>query len=231
MNIFEKIKKLLDEGKAEEADKALSEYMAGQVEGLKKKNDELLADIRKRKDERDELSKRLDALEADKQKLDEDAATKAGDVEKLKAQLEERYGKQIKALTDEKDALNGKLKKHVVEEGLTSALVKAGVAPQYMDAAKALIKTNTEAEIGDNDGLPFAKFDGKAVTDFVADWAKSDNGKHFVSAKNNSGGGSNGTNEGGKASDGKTMTRADFDQLSPAEKSKFSIEGGRLTND
>lgn len=232
MSVFDKVQKLLEEGKKEEANKLLSDHIAGEVSGLKNKNEELLGSIRALKDEKNDITKRLDAIENEKRKAEEDAAAKSGDVDKIRQQLEERHKRELDKLTGERDKLKGQLDSHVIGEGLTQALVKANVSAPLMDAAKALIKSNFKGEVGDNDGKPFAKFDGKAVDEFVTDWAQSDSGKHFVSANANNGGGSNGANGNGKAdADVKTMSRSEFEGLSPMDKSKLSREGVSLTDD
>jgi hypothetical protein len=211
--------------KSDEVKAAIKTAVDGEVEGLKKKNGELLGDMK-------DLKKKFETLEEEKAEAEEKAASKSGNVDEVKKQLEAKHTKEIEKLTGTITKLSGQLETHVIGEGLTQALVKAKVQPALMDAAKALIKTNFKGEVGDNDGKPFAKFDGKAVEDFVTGWAQTESGKHFVAADNNQGGGSNGANGSGKAgNDGKkTMTRKDFDALSPADKMKTSKDGVSLTD-
>jgi hypothetical protein len=59
-----------------------------------------------------------------------------------------------------------------------------------------------------------ALLDGKPLADGLTTWAQSDHGKHFVSAPANSGGGAQG---GGGSSGKRTITRADFSSMSPAD--------------
>lgn len=234
MDIFKKIQKLLEDGKAEEANKLFMEHMASGTEALESKRDELLASLRKEKDSKNEIMERLNALEDEKAKIKEDNLDKEGDIKKIKEALEEKFQKKIDDLTTAKEAeiatLTGHLNTHIVEGGLASALTKAGVKPELMDAATALIKSKFGGEIGDNDGTPFAKFDGKVVDEFVTDWSKSDAGKHFVVAQNNSGGGSNGANDGGNAAGAKTITRTDFDAMGQAERMSTLKDGVKVVN-
>lgn len=218
--------------KSPELKEAIKTAVDGEVKGLKNKNTELLGKLNAEKDAKSETEKRLNALEADKTKAEEDAATASGDVNKMREQLETRHKKEL----DERDGkiknLDGQLNTHVLDQGLTASLTKANVAPGLMPAAKALIKAEFKGEIGDNDGTPFAKFDGQAVGDFVTNWAGTDAGKHFVTADKNSGGGSNGANGKGDANSGaKTITRSAFSELSHAERSKSSIAGVQVVND
>ncbi len=220
----EQIKEALE---SEEGKAAISAAIDGEVKGLKTKNSELLGSMKEIKDE-------LKDLKEAKEKAEEEAANKSGNVEEVRKTLEAKHAKEIEKLTGENSKLKGQLETHVIGEGLTQALVKAKVQPALMDAAKALIKSSFKGEVGDNDGKPFAKFDGKTVEEFVTSWSQSEAGKHFVAADNNQGGGSNGANRSGKAgNDGngkKTMTRAEFDALSPVDKVKTSTEGVQLTD-
>jgi len=64
------------------------------------------------------------------------------------------------------------------------------VKPEYMDAVVALLSplATLKAE-GDS---RVAVVGDKPLTDYVSEWAKSDKGKHYVSAPDNKGGGANG---------------------------------------
>ncbi len=236
MSITAKIKKLAEEGKLDEIEKVISDHVDSEVKGLKEKNTELLGSLKKQKEATESLNTRLEKLEEEKEAIEAEKANKSGDIEKITKKLEEKHAKELVKLTDqlkEKDAeLSGKsklLNTHVIGEGLTAALVKAKVKPEFMAAAKAVIQAEHAGEVVDENGKPIAKFNGKAVEEFVTGWAQTDAGKHFVAADSNSGGGSNGANGSGKASTNKkTMTRTEFDALTPAEKSKTSIEGVQL---
>ena len=185
--------------------KAVKDAIEEETKGLKAKNDELLAKLKKAtKDaqidpaEHQALQAELDQAQAqlaDAQKLAKTAATEA---EKAK-----------KALEGE----NGFISRLIIDNGLTEAIIKSGVKPEMSKAVKALlagqvtIKTDgdkREAVIGD-----------KSLSDFVGEWAKSDEGKHFVAATNNQGGNAQGGG-GGKGA-------FDFSKMSSIEK----MEAGR----
>ena len=86
----------------------------------------------------------------------------------------------------------------MVENGLTEALLAANVAPQFVEAAKAMLgKGVTVATDGDTRK---AVVGDKSLGDYVKEWAASDSGKHFVSAPANGGGGSNQHTQGGAGS-------------------------------
>lgn len=220
-------KKALKDGDAKEI---IDEMMEKAKEGLLSKNEELIGKLKTAKEKGDKLTERVDAIEEAKTKAEEEALNKSGDVEKITANLKEKHANEMKTKDEQILGLGGKLDKHVVGQGLTAALVKANVSPSLMSAAQALIQSEFKGEVGDNDGTPFAKFDGKNVNEFVTDWASSETGKHFVSAKSNSGGGSNGASGQGNADGEKTMARSEFDALPAKDKMEFSKDGGKLTD-
>lgn len=236
MSIATKIKKLAEDGKLDEIEKLISEHVDSEVKGLKDKNTELLGSLKKQKEENADFSKRLEKLEEEKEAIEAEKANKSGDIKKITEDLEKKHRKEIEKLTNqltEKDgeltAKNKLLNTHVIGEGLTAALVKAKVKPEFMAAAKAVIQAEHAGEVVDDNGKPVAKFNGKAVEEFVTGWSQTDAGKHFVSAEKNSGGGSNGANGSGKASTNvKTMKHSEFNTLPFAERSKVSIEGVQL---
>lgn len=222
MNI-EELKKALksDEGK---------ELIESLIEDAKKpllaKNEDLLAKLKKKDETVSEIQTRLEKIESEKSEAETAAATKAGDIEKIKEQLTQKHKKELETLLAEKTTLHNQLHATVVDGGLTEALVKAKVSPALMAAAKALIKTTFKGEIGDADGKPFAKFDGKTAEEFVSGWAQSEQGKAFVLANSNSGGGSNGANGNGNAGTGqKTITRSEFDAM-PQNQRMTSMRDG-----
>lgn len=236
MSIAAKVKKLIEDGKIDEANALINEHVESEVKGLKDKNTELLGSLKKLKEENKTFNDRLEKLEEEKEAIEAEKNNKSGDIKKITEDLEKKHKKEIEKLTgqiSEKDGLltakDKLLNTHIVGEGLTAALVKAKVKPEFMAAAKAVIQAEHAGEVVDENGKPVAKFNGKAVEEFVTGWAQTDAGKHFVAADSNSGGGSNGTNGSGKASTTKkTMPKSEFDALPYGEKSKVSLEGVTL---
>lgn len=111
------------------------------------------------------------------------------------------------------------------DAALTAEIQKAGVAPQFVDAVKAL---HAGSIVSTLEGEAYShKVGEKLLGDFFKDWSSGDQGKHYIAAPGNGGGGAGG---GGAGAGGtKTMTRSAFDQMSAADKAKFSGEGGTLT--
>lgn len=182
----------------EEALAKIEELSTG-VEALSAKNKELLAE------------KKVLAAKAKGADIDptEHAALQTK-VEELTEQLgtaSKKGAAEIEKLNKQLGEKDGALRKHLVDEGLTAAAIKAGVAPHYLDAVKALhgAKVTVEAK----DGAYIALLDGKPITDALTTWAQSDHGKHFVAAPANSGGGAGGGGGKPPANDGKLPDTSD----------------------
>jgi len=195
------------------ADAAVSEATAG----LLAKNQELLGKVKKlQKDaaidpaEYQALSEAKDTAEA---KLAEALKT----VKQATAQAE----KDRKAL----EAETGYVSKLLIDNGLTDALLKAGVKPEMSKAVKAMLAGQVSLKVEGDKRL--AVVGDKALGDFVTEWAQSDEGKHFVAAPANQGGGANGGAQG--AGKSKVMARAAYEQLQPEQKMAFIKDGGKLT--
>jgi hypothetical protein len=191
----------------EEAIAKIEELTEG-VSALSAKNKELLAEKK--------------VLQAKAKGADIDPAEHAAlqtKVDELTEQLGASSKKgqaEIEKLTKQLTEKDGALRKHLVDEGLTAAAIKAGVAPHYLDAVKALHGSKVQVEV--KDGAYVALLDGKPLADGLTTWAQSDHGKHFVSAPANSGGGAQG---GGGSSNGKTIQKSEFDAMKPAARADF----------
>jgi hypothetical protein len=113
--------------------------------------------------------------------------------ETLKSQLDKvakdntKTIEQLQASLNEKD---GALQSYLIDNGLNDAMLKAGIKPEFMAAAKAMLKSQTKL-MADN-GQYSALMGEKPLNEAIAEWAAGDEGKHFVSAPANSGGGATG---------------------------------------
>lgn len=187
--------------------------------GLIKKRDELLGEVKK-------LRKNSEIDPEDYQRLKDENDELHGKVTEAQKAAKKAIDEAAKA-TKQAEAESGAVSKLLVDNGLTESLTKAGVKPEYMKAAKSMLasQVNVVAE-GDQ---RIAKVGDKALSDFVTTWAASDEGKHFVAAQNNSGGGSQG---GGKVNANvKTMSRSEFDAKSKTgdpSLQTFFKEGGKI---
>lgn len=161
--------------------------------GLKTKNQELLAKVRK--------------LQAGDQIDPKDVERLEAEVERLKADLS-TANKSVKDLTKRAETAETNLaaeaahtQRLIVDGGLTAALTEAGVTnPVMLKAAAALLRAN-KIDIAAEGDARVAKVGDKSLGDFVKTWAQGDEGKAFVAAPANGGGGArgNGTPGGGAA--------------------------------
>ena len=156
-------------------------------------------------------------ISADERKAIEERATK-----KLQEQLD--------ALQTKLDTVQGKYHGKLKESSLRTALKKVGVLPEDEDLIyEAFVN---KASVEDVDGETVIHLKNKDGLDlppeeFFADWAKTESAKKYIKKPDNSGGGANGGSGPGK---GKTISRAQFDQLEAGDKQKFMADGGKVTD-
>ncbi len=161
-------------------------------------------------EEFDALNERLEAAERANQGLKADlskakAKAKGAEIDpelhaELQSKVEELTGqlskvqkdstKQIDTLTKQLSEKEGAVSKYLIDSQLSDSLAKVGVKKEFMEAAKALLKA--QAVIKSDNGEYQALIGDKPITDAIKEWASGEQGKHFVLADSNSGGGSNG---------------------------------------
>lgn len=157
--------------------------------GLVAKNQQLLAEKKKLQKNAEIDPQTVVDLEAQVEKLQSELTT-SQKAAKEAVKAAETAANQLKAES-------GFTQKLLIDNGLTDALVKAGVAAPYVSAAKAMFAGQAQIVVDGDSRV--AKIGDKALTEFVKEWAASDEGKFFVSAPSNGGGGSHGGKD-GKAS-------------------------------
>lgn len=202
-----------------EAKEAIKAAVEEATAGLAAKNKELLAEVKEAR-----KSRTIDPKEIE----DRD-----NEIEALKSQLGEAQ-KTVKLATTEADkakkALEGAegfTQKLLVDNGLTDALTKAGVTnPVHLKAAKSMLAGQVEI-VADGDNR-MAKIGDKDLAAAIGEWAKGDEGKFFVAATQNNGGGANGSNSSGGNS--KTVDRSQFDAMNHVQRAEFAKGGGTVTD-
>jgi len=200
----------------EELKAKIDEAIESATGGLVKKNQELLSELKEARKGRaidpaelDKLQAKIDALEAD-----------LGTAHKTKKEQE----KALKLAQDALASESGFTQKLLLDNGLTEALVKAGVATPMLPAVKAMLGSQAKV-IVDGDARK-AVIGDKDLTEFVSAWATTDEGKHFIAAPANGGGGASGG--AGNGSGAKVWTREKFDAASHFERSEFAKAGGKV---
>lgn len=204
----------------EAAVKAAVDKVQESIDKLEAKNSELL-------DEKKAAERKLRAASEIKP---EDLTAAEERADKAEAALADA-NKQLKAATAEKDKAvkaleteSGFTHKLLVENGLREQLVAAGVThPAHQKGAIAMLAG--QVQVSAEGDARVAKVGDKALADFVKEWSAGDEGKAFVTAPANSGGGSVG---GRKVNgDAKTMTRSEYDALDQGAKATAGMQSAK----
>lgn len=99
------------------------------------------------------------------------------------ANLEKKHTEEIKAKDGEIAERDGVIESVLVEDGLTKALVEAGVDKKYLKAARALLKPSVKV-VRNDDGQRRAVVETDLGEDeigkYVVNWVQSDEGSPFV---------------------------------------------------
>ena len=182
---------------APEVQQAIKDAVDAAIQPLAAKRDELLGEVKKLRKESAIKPEDLEAVEKERDEYKAQFLTAQSDAKKFKADAE----KAVKALEDE-SAFNHRL---LVENGLTDELTKAGVTnPAFLKAVKSTL--SQQVKVVTEGDQRIAKAGDKSLSDFVKEWAASDEGKHFVQAPANNGGGAQG---GGNNSNNQPKTSLD----------------------
>lgn len=193
--------------------------VAAATEGLQAKNRELLGEVKK-------LKKGVDIDPAEVERLESRIEALEGEKSQLSKQVKE-LSKTAEAATKALETESKFTQKLLVENGLAAELTKAGVTnPAHLKAAQAMLKDGVQIVV-DGD-VRAAKIGDKALSEFIKDWAAGDEGKHFVQAPANNGGGASGGS--GTGAQVKVMPRSQFDTLPAQQKADFAKAGGQLTD-
>jgi predicted RNase H-like nuclease (RuvC/YqgF family) len=185
--------------------------------GLAKKNGELLAELKEAR-----KGKQIDPAELDKlqNKIDELENNLTASQKTIKEQ--QKAFEQTKAALDSESGFTSKL---LLDNGLTDALVKAGVATPFLPAVKAML--SSQAKIAIDGDIRKAVIGDKDLSAFVTEWATSDDGKHYIAAPHNNGGGASG---GSNSTGQQVVNRSTFDNMSHPERASFAKSGGKVTD-
>jgi outer membrane murein-binding lipoprotein Lpp len=205
-----------------EAKAAIKEAVAAAVseatEGLVTKNRELLAELKESKKGRqvdpaavEKLESQIETLQNDLAIAQKTAKTATTDADKARKALESESGFTTRLLVD---------------NGLTEQLVKAGVKPSFLPAVKALLAG--QVQIKAEGDTRKAMVGDKDLAAHIAEWSQSDQGKEFVVAPNNAGGGAAGGSGGARGAS--SINRAAFAALNPAAQMAHVKSGGAIVD-
>lgn len=181
------------------------------IEALTAKNRELLGEVKVAK----ARAKGAEIDPAEHAALQSEIEALKSDLTKVTKESTKAIEQMQKNLTDK----DGALQSYLIDNGLTDALVKAGVRSEFMGAAKAMLRN--QAQVKADDGNYSALMGDKPLVDAVSEWAVSDEGKHFIAAPANSGGGATGGNGAGNPTAPKGNLGGDKTQRVNAIKQMF----------
>jgi len=180
----------------------------------------------------DDLKKAQREARAAKDIKPEDLAAAEDRADKAEARIKEleksekvavsRAEKAEKALEGEQ----GAARTYALEAEISNAIAAGNVVPALVPAFKALVTQGAKADVVD--GKYVVTIGDKPASDHIKALLASDEGKHFVAAPNNTGGGSGGS--GGAQNAAKTMLRSQFDALDQAARASFAKEGGKVVD-
>lgn len=159
-----------------------------EVERLKNKNTELLGKLAKARKGEGADTGEVERLERELEDTGAKLTTAQADLRQVKrdlAKVEQERDSAKTTLVKETEISRNM----VVDSSLTSALVEANVAPQFLEAAKALLGKGVAVK--ETDGERTAFVGDKPLGEFVKEWATCDAGKAFIKAPANGGGGGN----------------------------------------
>lgn len=203
---------------APEVQEAIKSAVEAATKPLADKNKELLGELKTARKSQEIKPEDLERIEQERDTLQAQLDKTTKDYKDLV--------KNSEKITKDFQTESAFTQKLLVENGLSEALVKAGVSnPVHLKAVKSMLQSQVQI-VADGD-TRVAKVGDKALNDFVTEWATSDEGKYFVSAPANNGGGAQG-GAGGQTS--KTMTRAAFDAADQNTRASFAKEGGKVVD-
>jgi len=127
------------------------------------------------------------------------------------ARLRKESDTKIAAATAETEKYKTKLTKVVSESALNNALQECNVAPEMVKPVRAMFGQQVKVEFEGDE--PVVTLDGLPVSEKVKAWAATEEGKHFVRAADNSGGGSRPNGPGGTKFDYEKATTTELMQM------------------
>jgi hypothetical protein len=188
--------------------------------------------------ENEKLSKRFAGLPDDfsaKEYDDLKAAAEAGgapteeQISRIRDKFRTEAQKEIDAAKDENQKLHGALNRMTVDDGLSRAMDGALIDPLHKPKLIPFLKGRAKIDVEEVEGQFRAVVDTdmghQTLTEYVNDWASSDDGKPYVAKS----GGPNPNGSKGGPRGPKTISRADYEAI-PFPERKAAIEGKTIVD-
>ena len=196
------------------------------VDGLKRKVDELL-------NEKKEAKKKAEEAEETARKAAEEAAKKSGDTEALEKSWQEKLSKREQELQAQLDAMSSSVTTMTVDNvavKLANELAVQGSADLLIPHIKSRLAAEQRdgqyvTVVKDKDGKPSAF----TLDDLKSEFTSNPAFAPVIVGSKASGGGANGSKDGGGAT--KTITRSKFDGMSQPDRAAYAKAGGKVIDD
>lgn len=184
----------------DDIDKAVKDAV-GDLEKIKTNRDKALQQLAELR-EQFKPFKDLDPEEVKKAlkeaaKANRDKAKSEGEYQKLLDQQKEDHEKELRKRDERIQKLEAEQDKNIRSRAIRQAMKEANIAEPFTDTVGAFLETKV-ALVGEGEDRA-AKIGDKTPAEFLKEYVSSDNGKHYVRAGANSGGGSPGSGSTGEA--------------------------------
>lgn len=118
-------------------------------------------------------------------------------IDAIKADVTKKLEKEYGPVKARNGILEGEVRRRTIDEGLTTALLEAGITKEFLPAVRAMLKEKGKIDLVEENGRFSATVDTsmgpQSITEFVTDWATTTEGKAFVKpATGGDAGGGNG---------------------------------------
>ena len=166
------------------------------LSSIEAKKDELLDEKKTWQEKAEQRQDELDQLETRVNELEEEAATKEGDIEKVKQQIKEQKEKELEQERQEKQKFRKSLESQLIDRELTEALSDAGVAGPYLQPLRSQLRDDIEVVEGDDGEFEAVASNGamnRSVEEHVNEFLDEQGREHYTQAPANSGGGAGGS--------------------------------------
>lgn len=193
----------------------------------------------KLKTENDELKARLSSFPEDfdpdsyQEMLNDIEKNTGPDVEdrmaKLRAKLQEKHDVDIQGRDDKIGKLDSAIRKMVVDDGLGAAMDEAQIDTKHKSKLLPYLKAMAKIAVEEDGEAFIASVDTDlghvSLKQFVTEWAASEDGKEYVAKS--TGPKPRGGNGAGNSG---TVTRAEFDAMSHADRAKTAQDGVQVVD-
>lgn len=160
------------------------------IKNLEETNKKLVEEKRKKVSEVNDFAEKLKELQEFKEQQENIKAEQEGDYKKQMENLKKTYDKKLIDLESKYNEESAYTNRLLVDNNLQEALTKAGVKPELLNGAMALLKPKVKVINEEGERKPMVE--DKTIHDFITSWVESD-GKAYRHIPQSIGGGAIGS--------------------------------------